>query len=135
MRMNAKGFTLVELVIVIIVVTVLSIVAVPIYRTHLQKATITEGKTLLKTVDMAERLYYNSGNNEYVQVSPATNKNADLDTDCSSNKYFLSFEVHVSGDSFTATTTGTSTASGIVLTLISPSRTASSYFEESGISD
>ena len=44
--MKRKGFTLVELVIVIVIVGILSIVAVPIYRGYTRKAMATEGKAL-----------------------------------------------------------------------------------------
>ena len=53
-----KGFTLVELVIVIIIVGILSIVAVPIYRSYFRRAMTTEGKALLGVIQLSERAYF-----------------------------------------------------------------------------
>ena len=52
--MNKKGFTLVELVIVIIIVGILSIISVPVYRGYVEKAMLTEGKTLIGAIGRAE---------------------------------------------------------------------------------
>ena len=56
--MKRKGFTLVELVIVIIIVGILSLVAVPIYKNYVLRAKLTEAKTFMKTVFDAQNLYY-----------------------------------------------------------------------------
>ena len=55
---KTKGFTLVELVIVIVIVGILSIVAVPIYRGYTRKAMATEGKALLGAIQTAQKIYF-----------------------------------------------------------------------------
>ena len=55
---KSKGFTLVELIIVIVIVGILSIVAVPIYRGYTKKAIATEAKALLGSIATAEKVYY-----------------------------------------------------------------------------
>jgi prepilin-type N-terminal cleavage/methylation domain-containing protein len=40
--MKSKGFTLVELVIVIVIIGILSIIAIPIYRSYIEKARLSQ---------------------------------------------------------------------------------------------
>ena len=129
---NVKGFTLVELVIVIVIVGILSIVAVPVYRGYTRKAMATEGKTLLGTIQTAEKIYFTEYAN--FKTIAQTNFDADLDIDARSNKYFTGFTVTSSGDKFTATTSGTGGASGISLTLVS-GKTSAPEWTDSGLSD
>ena len=57
-KVNLKGFTLVELIIVIIIIGILSIVAVPIYQYRVEKAKLTEAYTMLKAIADANVAYY-----------------------------------------------------------------------------
>ncbi|MBQ3835362.1 MAG: prepilin-type N-terminal cleavage/methylation domain-containing protein, partial [Elusimicrobia bacterium] len=49
-----KGFTLIELVIVIMIITILSTVSVPIYKGHISNAKSLEGYTLLASIRDAQ---------------------------------------------------------------------------------
>ncbi len=80
-----KGFTLVELVIVIVIVGILSVISVPIYRGYVEKAKFTEGQVLVNAIAKAELTYHvkydcfcddNGGKGYY------------LDIDSTGNKYF-----------------------------------------------
>ena len=119
---RAKGFTLVELVIVIVIVGILSIVAVPIYRGYTRKAMASEGKSLLGTIQTSQKVYF-AEYAEYFSGVAASSFSELLDVDARSNKYFTSFTVTAAGGgnsaTFTASTTGSSTtgASGISLTI------------------
>jgi len=55
---NQKGFTLVELMIVIVIVGILAAVAVPIYTANIKKAKMSECDAALGTVRTALRVYY-----------------------------------------------------------------------------
>ncbi len=93
---NKKGFTLVELVIVIIIVGILSIVAVPVYRNYVQRAIDTEAIALMGTIARAEDLYYAEYGCYYIpegyNTSPANiSYDENLNIDCRGNKYFTSF--------------------------------------------
>ncbi|MBR3628187.1 MAG: prepilin-type N-terminal cleavage/methylation domain-containing protein [Elusimicrobia bacterium] len=127
---RAKGFTLVELVIVIVIVGILSIVAVPIYRGYTRKAMASEGKALLGTIQTAEKVYFA----EYATFKPLTTEtgyDTELDVDARSNKYFTSFTITTngsgSGATYTAITTGNGGASGIALSVETGSQKQPKY--------
>jgi prepilin-type N-terminal cleavage/methylation domain-containing protein len=119
---RAKGFTLVELVIVIVIVGILSIVAVPIYRGYTRKAMGTEAKSLLGSIQTAQKVYY--AENSTFKAVELTDFDEELDVDARSNKYFTGFEVEVQNENtdnltFIAKTSGKTdgAASGISMTL------------------
>lgn len=131
-KKKVKGFTLIELVVVIIIVGILSVVAVPIYRGYTRKAMATEGKTLLGTVQTAEKVYFT----EFANFKAVSQTNFDevLDVDARPNKYFTGFKVSASGNQFTATTSGSFGASGISLTLVS-GKTTQPVWIDKGLND
>jgi len=87
-----KGFTLVELVIVIIIVGILSIVAVPIYKGYTDRAKESEGKALLGSINTAEKVYFAEHNN-FFSIDADTNTSATLSVDARANKYYRMFKV------------------------------------------
>ena len=90
-----KGFTLVELVIVIIIVGILSLIAVPIYRKYVERAQITEGKVLARAIFDAGNLYHLEIGEYY---NPAGQQTFDtvLGIDARGNKYFTAFLIDYS---------------------------------------
>ena len=105
---SKKGFTLVELIIVIVIVGILSIVAVPVYKGYIKKAMATEGKALLGSILTAEKVYF-AEYNSYRDVD-STDYDRVLDVDARSNKYFKEYGTFALGDesdtSFIAVTSG-----------------------------
>ena len=105
--MKRKGFTLVELVIVIVIVGILSIVAVPIYRGYTRKAMGTEAKSLLGSIQTAEKVYF-AEMSQYMAYSGSFEKT--LDVDARANKYFTTYSISTNGTGdaakFTATVSG-----------------------------
>ena len=93
-----KGFTLVELVIVIIIVGILSIVAVPIYKGYTDRAKETEGKALLGSINTAEKVYF-AEMNYFLPVTIVSSENAKLSVDARANKYYKYFKVTTNGQS------------------------------------
>ncbi len=55
---NQAGFTLVELMIVIVIVGILAAVAVPIYQSNINKAKMSECDAALGTIRTSLRVYY-----------------------------------------------------------------------------
>ncbi len=122
-----KGFTLVELVIVIVIVGILSIIAVPVYRGYTKKAMATEGKALLGVVLRAQRVYFSEFNRFITSAQSGA-----LGVDTRTNKYFTTFSVTGNTTGFTSVTRGVGSASGITLTLRATS-TAGPFMTEVGL--
>lgn len=57
MKINKKGITLIELLIVIVVVGILAAIAVPIYTDYLVRARRADAKTALEQVRAAQEMY------------------------------------------------------------------------------
>ena len=85
-----KGFTLVELVIVIVIVGILSIISVPIYRGYVEKAIMTEGKILINAIGKSELAYHVKNDCFYSTEGKVENDDI-LDIDARGNKYFKNF--------------------------------------------
>lgn len=56
--LKKKGFTLIELMVVILIVSILAAVAIPIMRGRIDAAKWSEGKAMMGTVGTALRAYY-----------------------------------------------------------------------------
>ncbi|MCK4590884.1 MAG: prepilin-type N-terminal cleavage/methylation domain-containing protein, partial [Candidatus Latescibacteria bacterium] len=55
---DQKGFTLVELMIVVVIVGILAAVAIPMYRGSVEKARASEAEAALGTIRSSERVYH-----------------------------------------------------------------------------
>ncbi len=110
-----KGFTLIELMTVVIIVGILASVSVPLYRAQVKKAIASEGTALVGSVRSAQRIYY-AEHNEY------TDDKTDLNLETFDNKYFDWADVtlsSVTATTFTATAAGRedSAADGISVSI------------------
>ena len=93
--MKKRGFTLIELIIVIVIVGILSVIAVPVYRGYIEKAIMSEGKTLLGAIGKAE-LAYHVQHRRFLAIDK-TGHSSDLDVDARGGKYFNKFYTDLSG--------------------------------------
>lgn len=123
--MRSKGFILVELVIVIVIVGVLSVVAVPVYKGYTKKA--MAGKALLGAINTAQKVYF-SEFNRFVTSS----QSLALGITPGTNKYFTTFSLTGNTTAFTAVVRGAGSAAGITLTLRATS-TAGPFITERGL--
>lgn len=129
---GTKGFTLVELVIVIIIVGILSIVAVPIYRGYTKRAYTSEGRALLGSIQTAQKVYYAEWGYYTNDGGGSHSKGVALDVDSSQNKYFVNWQVTAANATgWTATTTGQDAAAGLSLTIVA-TNTGTPTLTESG---
>ena len=75
-----KGFTLLELLIVVLVISVLTAVALPQYRRAIQRAHLAEAQTMLRTLyESSERLAGEFGVRSYDQLPNGQNQMSRLD--------------------------------------------------------
>ncbi len=90
-KRRSKGFTLVELVIVIAIVIILSVISVPIYRGYVDKSKMAEGYALLGTTLSAQKAYY-SEHGYFYQHLNITSYMPEINIDVRGNKYFTCFD-------------------------------------------
>jgi len=103
---NEKGFTLVELMIVIVIVGILAAVAVPIYQSNIKKAKMSECDAALGTVRTALRVYF-AGNSVYPTAAAGTAVTAvsglDISAEDLNGKYFVASDYTLTSDDSTYT--------------------------------
>ena len=95
-----KGFTLVELVIVIAIVIILSVVSVPIYRGYTDKAKLSEGYALVGLILSAQKNYFSEyglfllDDNSSSGNAKLTCNEEVLGIDARGNKYYTYFTIN-----------------------------------------
>ena len=107
---KAIGFTLVELVIVIVIVGVLSVLALPIYKNQARRAVLSEGKSLLNSIHTAQKIYYAEYGTFYSAGDVSDGYNSVLDVDARDNKHFTSYSITAGTDAYTAIAAGSGKA-------------------------
>lgn len=107
--MNRKGFTLVEVLIVVIIIGILAAIGIPQFASSIEKAKGGEARSGLGHVQTAEKIYF-------IENETYTATVGDLDLTMSSTYWTFSFEA--TATTFTATATRNSgTRSGQTITL------------------
>ena len=117
---NQKGFTLVELMIVVVIVGILAAVAIPMYTGQIKKARASEAEATLGSIRSSLRVMY-AENREYPDAPtsgyPWDIVGIGIDSTDLVGKNFAATEYQYASthnDSFTVTVTGTAAAvSGI----------------------
>jgi type IV pilus assembly protein PilA len=66
-RLKQKGFTLIELMIVVAIIGILAAVAIPAFMDYMKKSKKTEASLQLNKIAKNSKVYYNT-NAEYVQL-------------------------------------------------------------------
>ena len=128
---NKRGFTLIELMVVVIVVGILAAAAIPIYRFAMSRAYSSEAKATIGTMLSSMKVFYAENNNAYPDfvwgTSNETTESSDimsiLGVDTDTNTWWhAGFEKEVAASPLTAsfgTYNGTLGSAG-TLTKIDP---------------
>jgi prepilin-type N-terminal cleavage/methylation domain-containing protein len=95
--MSFKGFTRVELLVVILILGIMSLVAIPIYKSYVKKSIASEGIALAMDVQLSEKIHY-AEFGDFYEVNIPTSNDAVLGVDASGNKNFTTYSVSVSRD-------------------------------------
>ena len=102
-----RGFTLVELLIVVAILGILSAIAVPMYKDYVLRARMTEAFTALGAVGPAAEEYWNNGN-------PHTYSGFDRMPAATAN---FGYTLSATASAYTVTATGKATMANFVYTI------------------
>src|ERR1700733_13548745 len=101
-----KGFTLIELMIVVAIIAILAAIAIPAYQDYVIRSQVAEGSSLAEGSKTAVAEFYS--NKGYF---PGSNGSAGVSTDTSIKGNYVS-QVDIAGGALGATITVTYNASG-----------------------
>lgn len=104
MQKASRGFTLIEMMIVVVILGILLSIALPSYQEHVRRGYRAEGQAFLNDV-AARQERYSSQNNTYV-TAIADVSNLGVDVDSTTKRYKLSL---AATDGYTLTATPTFT--------------------------
>jgi type IV pilus assembly protein PilE len=109
---RARGFTLVELMVVVMIATILTMIAIPAYTSQMRKSRRTEAKTAL--LDLAGREErYMATNGTYTALGKQLGYPADGWPQLTSSKYY-----NITVSPVTAATAGTALTAGTAATFL-----------------
>ena len=108
MTRSSKGFTLIELMIVVVIIGILSAVAYPSYSNHVRKTKRAEAKTRLLQVAQLEERFFTENNTYTVNIAGLLGTAGNVyssDTNAASSGYQITIAAGVPGiaSSFTLT--------------------------------
>ncbi len=107
-RSTAHGFTLIEVMIVVAIVAILAAVALPSYRDYMLRGYLTDGTTLLSTMQTSMERYYQD-NRTYATAGTGANQVSPPCSGTASARTQGNFVVSCTG-------AGTPTLTGYILT-------------------
>ena len=112
-RRRSNGFTLIEVMIVVAIVTILAAVAIPSYRDYILRGQLVDGTTILSTVRADMERYYQD-NRRYTNVGAFVAPCNSVDPRTRTQGNFVVSCFALQNDSFVLRATGSNAAAGFV---------------------
>ena len=127
-----RGFNMIELMVVVVIIGILAAIAVPIYSKYAKNARVTEATGRIGDILTAAKSYAienETDNNPTTAVWPALCTTANFIGDCTQSQNFTYVIAGVSGGALTITATGRAgtpmTGVTAVLTITDPTQNGS----------
>ena len=100
-----EGFTLIEILIVVVIIGILAAVAIPIYFDYVKKSYASEAKIALKDIHQKCLIYMTDNGGEYPTDLQEVEDNSALDLDDLEGKWEFTLGVETDGKEGTITAT------------------------------
>ena len=107
-----EGFTLVEILIVVVIIGILAAIAIPTYYSYVKKGYATEAKTQLKSIVQAADMYYSERGEAAPDVETMEAEGFIEIKQSVKNKWEFELNLDPTGDGGSCTATSTEEMSG-----------------------
>lgn len=104
MNRRNRGFTLIELVIVMAIVAILAAIAYPSYQNYLMRSRRADGREMLQRIAAAQERFYTNRNTYTTDLTTAAGLNLGT-TSSEAGHYTVAIAVAAGGQSYTLTAT------------------------------
>lgn len=130
---GARGFTLIELMVVIAIAAILAAVALPSYTDYVRRGKITEATSTLSELRLRAEKYF--ADNRSYQPSPPSGTTVGFSTVANGTQYFTYACTAATSDTFTCAATGVGDLGGFAYTINESNVRASDFTSVAGFSD